>query len=130
MKIPTQIKATLALFAVIATICLVSLLANGCGSTPTAIAYKGEVATDAAVRTAMVGWGAYVAAKHPGTNAEQKVLNAFRLVKQSELVLLDATESLALSPTNTAPLVAAQNAVAASEVNLQKLISSLTNSVH
>lgn len=104
-------------------------LVDGCSTSQTTTAYKGEAATDLSVKTALTGWGFYVAAKHPGTNAEETVLQAFKVYKAAELTLIDATASLASNPTNTSPVVAAQNAVAASQVSLVNLISSLTNAI-
>lgn len=100
----------------------------GCSTNQTTAAYKGEVATDTAIATAMSGWGAYVSLYHPGTNTEQKVFDAFALYKQSEITLIDATASLAGNPTNTAPQQAALNAVAATQLDLLNLITTLTNS--
>ncbi len=105
------------------------LLWAGCSTTQTTVAYKGEAATDLAVKTAMTGWGTYVALKHPDTASELQVFNAFEAYKAAELALIDATASLASNPTNTPALNAAQNAVAASQADLIKLISTLTNSL-
>lgn len=110
------------------SLCLLPILAAiGCTTDQTTAAYKGANASDLAVTAAMTGWGAYVATVHPGTNAEFKVFTAFNSYKQAELALVDATASLASNPTNTAPAVAAQNALAAAQLDLVNLISSLTN---
>ncbi len=105
-------------------------LAWGCSTNQTTVTYKAEVATDGGVRAAMIGWGGYVAAQHPGTNSELKVLAAFRTVKASELALVDATASLAADATNTNAVTAAQNALTAAQVDLVNLIGSLTNNPH
>ncbi len=99
----------------------------GCSTTQTELAFKTEQAADLTVQTAMTGWGTYVALEHPGTNTEAKVLAAFNIYKNAELALVDATASLASEPTNTAPLTAAQSALAASQASLLSLITSLTN---
>ena len=109
------------------TLACLAVTLTGCNSTPSTVAYKGEVATDAAVITAMTGWGAYVTAKQPGAATEQKVFAAFEIYKAAQLTLIDATASLAANPTNTVPLQAAENAVAASQLDLINLIASLTN---
>lgn len=108
---------------------IVGNLFEGCSTNQSTIAYKSEVAGDLAVKTAMTGWGFYVANYHPGTNAELRVLHGFNVVKAAELTVVDATASLAANPTNTAPLVSAQNALAASQASLVTLISSLTNTI-
>lgn len=128
MKIPTPIKAVLAIICLTGFIGACGIL-GGCSTNQTTTAYKGEVVGDTAVKTAMTGWGIYVQMYQPGTNAEQKVLNAFNLVRASELTVVDATASLAQNPTNTAPLQAAENALAASQADLVVLIGSLTNAI-
>jgi hypothetical protein len=102
---------------------------TGCTTNQVTAAYKVEAATTVTVQAAMTGWGTYVALYHPGTNAEQKVFNAFQIWQSSELAMVDATASLASDPTNTAPAQAAQNAVAASQLDLINLIASLTNTL-
>lgn len=128
-RISSPIKAWLIANVALATICFTAIV-SGCHSTPSTIAYKGEVATDAAVRSAMVGWGAYVAAKHPGTNSEAKVRDAFNLYKQAQLTLIDATAAFASNPTNSTPVQAATSVVVAAQANLVNLISSITNTIH
>jgi hypothetical protein len=113
-----------------ASLACVAWVFIGCSTTQTTAAYKAEAATDVTVQAAMTGWGTYVQLYQPGTNAEQKVLDAFNLYRQSQLALVDATASLASNPTNTAPLQAAENAVAASQLDLINLIGSLTNTLH
>lgn len=122
----SPIRLVLTTIATIGVCCLLALSFTACNTTPATIAYKGEVATDASVRSAMIGWGGYVALKHPGTNDEQRVKNAFNLYKQAQLTLIDATAALASNPTNATPVQAAQNVVAAAQVNLVNLISALT----
>lgn len=125
-SIPRGIKAVVACILLNGLIAGYGLL-TGCSTNQTTTAYKGEVVGDTGVKTAMTGWGVYVQLYKPGTNAEQKVLNSFNLVRAAELTLVDATASLAQNPTNTAPLQAAENALAASQVDLVTLIGSLTN---
>jgi hypothetical protein len=103
-------------------VCLAGLLWAGCNTTQQTVAYKAETATDLAVTTAMVGWGAYVATEHPGTNAEQTVLNAFEATKTAELAVVDATAA-----TNTTPLATAQTVLSESQAALLKIISIYTN---
>lgn len=79
----------------------------------------------------MTGWGAYVAAKHPGTNVEQKVFTAFQLYQNAELSLVQASAAVASStnadgsPQST---VQAKAALDAAQLYLVNLITSLTNS--
>ena len=102
----------------------------GCSTSQQAATYKATLATDAAVRTAMIGWGAYVTANHPGTNAEMQVYKAFQIYKSSAVVVLEATENLT---TNTAATNAWTQAVAveqSAQAGLISMISTLTNSAH
>lgn len=108
---------------------LMLLFYVGCSTSQTSNTYKASVAGDQAVRLAMTGWGVYVGQKHPGTNTELQVFNAFQAVKAGEILVLNATASLASNPTNTAPLAAAENALAATQSSFISLISSITNAV-
>jgi hypothetical protein len=127
MKISTSDKVFYGMMLAFASIMVSVMLFGGCSTNQTTAAYKGEVVTDTAVKTAMTGWGVYVQLYHPGTNAETQVLHAFNSMRAAELTVVDATESLASNPTNTAPLQAAENALAASQADLVTLIGSLTN---
>ena len=98
-----------------------------CSTNQTTAAFKGETASDLTVTTALAGWGAYVAAEHPGTNAEQQVFAAFKVTQSAELALIDATTALASNPAATNSATAAQNAFAASQLDFVNLVQSLTN---
>jgi hypothetical protein len=125
MKMTKKIQMVLAV--IVATGVVAGALLTACSTSQTTAAYKGEVATQTAVAAAMTGWGVYVGMYHPGTNEEQKVFDAFQIYKQSELLLIDSTASLANNPTNTTTSQAALNAVAAAQLDLLNLITSLTN---
>lgn len=119
------------LIAYVALVAIATCLAVvGCKTSQLATAQKVSVATDLTVSTAMNGWGIYVDAKHPGTNAERQVLHTWQAVKATELTILDAEASLISNPTNTPPLVAAQAAYQASASNLFTLLSTITNAVN
>lgn len=102
------------------------LLEQGCGTTAQTAAQTSVVATDASVRTAMVGWGVYVALKNPGTNAEQKVYTAFYQVKAGELAVVSAARAIGTN-TDLTLLEATTLAYAASKSNLLTIIGSITN---
>lgn len=78
----------------------------------------------------MTGWGLYVGANRPGTNAETQVLNAWKVVKAAELTLNDAETVLITTPTNTTPLLTAEAVYAAAQTNLFTTISSITNVIN
>lgn len=120
-----KVVSVIALIAALAAACLV-----GCTTNQLSIAKKAEVATDATVTGGLAGWGVYVATKHPGTNAELQVLHAFKAVQASEVLVVDASATLAANPTNTAPLQAAQQVFDASKSNFFTLINSITNAIH
>lgn len=113
--------------ALSASLTVILMVLIGCSTNQVTTAYKVEGATDIAVRAAMSGWNLYVGMKHPGTNAELQVMHAFKTVQAAEVTVVDATASLAANPTNTAPLLAAQNAFSASIQNLNTLITTITN---
>lgn len=100
---------------------------QGCSSTPTTTAFNASTATDAAVRTAMTGWGLYVAAEHPSSNSEQQVWMAFESVKAGEIAVLQAESQLATNSSATNLLVTAENALGASISGLTNVINALTN---
>lgn len=105
-------------------------LFTACQTPPATIAYKSESAADIAVISAMSGWGAYVAAAHPGVAAELKVKAAFEKTQAAEIALIDATSAwVRLSPASggsTAPpdVIAAQAAFSQATASLVTLVQS------
>lgn len=102
----------------------------GCSTSQIKTAAEVETGADVTVVGVMTGWDIYVGAKHPGTNAELKVLHAFNAVKAAEVTVVDATITAAKEPTNTAPLLAAEQLFESSKTNLITLISAITNATH
>lgn len=114
----------------ICSLLLISLMFSGCATPPATIAYKTESAADIAVISAMSGWGAYVAASHPGVATELKVKAAFEKTQAAEIALIDATSAwVRLSPAaggSTAPpdVIAAQAAFSQATASLVTLVQS------
>lgn len=108
-------------------VCVGLTAIQGCSTTATTTAFNASTATDAAVRTAMTGWGLYVAAEHPSSNSEQQVWMAFESVKAGEVAVLQAESQLATNSSATNLLVTAENALGASISGLTNVINALTN---
>jgi len=87
----------------------------GCSSTPQQIAYQSAGTTVVTVDTAMNLWGAYVAAKQPGTNAEQTVKDAYGKYQAAMAALCDAGEIYAATGSTNG--VAADNALTQAAFN-------------
>lgn len=100
----------------------------GCSTNAQKVTYQAVTGTDATVRTAMTGWGAYVSYAHPGTNTELKVKQAFDSYRAGELAVIDATSALASNPGATNAVQAALIMEQAAQADLLNLISQLTNS--
>jgi hypothetical protein len=122
-----QFAAPLLVAALMAGAVAAGLLAEGCSSTAQSNSFKAATATDAAVRAAMIGWGAYVTVAKPGTNSETQVRNAFDIYRSAELAVIDATSAVSTNATATNALNAALIAEAAAQADLVNLVSSLTN---
>lgn len=104
-------------------------LIEGCTTNQQATAFNVAGATDAGVRTAMVGWNAYVSVAHPSSNVEITVRNSFNTYKSAELAVIDATEAVSTNSTATNFLSAAVIAEQAAQADLLKIISTYTNSI-
>ena len=100
----------------------------GCGSSPQTVAYQAAGTTVVTVDAAMGEWGAYVAAEHPGTNAELAVKSAYEKYQASMAVVTDAgaayaatggTNSVAISALDQAEANSAQDLA-----DLERLITS------
>lgn len=102
---------------------------TGCSTTAQQASYNTAGATDAAVRTAMVGWGAYVSVAHPSTNVELTVRNSFNTYKSAELAVIDASAAVQTNSTATNLLSAAIVAEQAAQSGLLTIIASYTNSL-
>lgn len=121
---PTQKIPISFLFLILAS---ASFTLTGCGSTPQKIAYQAAGTTVVTVDTAMSGWGAYVAVKHPGTNEEMTVKNAYEKYQASMAVVCDAGAAYsATGGTNATATAAFNQAIANSSQNLTDLEKLIT----
>lgn len=125
----SKILTTAAMLCVAVSFCVMPLVITSCGTTGQQVAMQTSSASDAGVRLAMVGWGAYVQQAHPGTNAETQVLLAFKTVKNAELGVIDASSELATNAMATNQAVAAQIILSNANAFLLKTIATYTNSV-
>lgn len=105
-----------------------SVFFAGCSTTPQRAAYEAAGTTQVTVDTAMTLWGAYVAANHPGTNAEAVVNSAYSKYQTGFAVLADAGAIYAATGgTNSAATAALSQATSniATEISdLENLIAS------
>ncbi|MDE3068615.1 MAG: hypothetical protein KGJ60_13855 [Verrucomicrobiota bacterium] len=103
-------------------------LSAGCASTPQQTIYRAAGSSVVSVDAAMKLWDAYVAANHPGTNAEKRVKSDFERYQSAMSVALDAGAAYAAtSGTNSTALAGFQNAVSHSSqdlIDLESLIAS------
>lgn len=118
------------LFVFIACMGFSILTISGCSTSAQQTAYKSVAGSDATVRAAMISWGGYVSAYHPGTNAEQRVKTAFDAYKNAELAAIDACAALSTNGANTNALTAAFTAEQAAQGDLLNIINTFTNSTH
>lgn len=121
-------KAKFQVVAVAVLVAVAAFVTASCTTNQQTTAYNAAGATDAAVRTAMIGWGAYVSVAHPGTNTELTVRNAFLAYRNSELAVIDATEAVSTNPQATNLLNAAVIAERAAQADLLNIIKAYTNS--
>ena len=107
---------------------LSALLAGGllcgaltaCNSTPQVVTYQAAGTTITSVDAAMNCWGVYVAANHPGTNAEAQVKAAFEKYQASAALVCDAGAAYAASG-GTNGIAAVNQAIANAGQNLADL---------
>ncbi len=116
-------------FLSLLSLLLIPLLFSGCGTTPQKATFNTAAGTDATVRLAMTGWGAYVATAHPGTNIEAQVQSYFGMYQQAEIATIKAGAALLNNPAATNVFSSAVIAETAAQSNLITLISSITNAV-
>lgn len=128
MKKIKKYSAPLICFAFLA-VATVAACITGCTTSQQATAFNAAGATDAGVRTAMVGWGAYVSVVHPSSNVEITVRNSFNTYKSAELAVIDATEAVSTNSAATNFLSAAVIAEQAAQADLLTIIASYTNSL-
>lgn len=118
-----------------APLLLVALMAGGalfftvgCKTTTQQATYQAAGTAIVTVDTAMNLWGTYVAAEHPGTNAELAVESAYEKYQTSMAVVCDAGEAYAATGgTNATAVAALDQAIANSSqelTDLESLISS------
>lgn len=105
-----------------------SLIFSGCKTTPQQATYQAAGTTVVTVDSAMNLWGAYVAANHPGTNAELAVRSAYEKYQAGMAVACDAGAAYsATGGTNAIATAALNEAIANSStelLDLENLISS------
>jgi hypothetical protein len=101
---------------------------EGCSTSQQTAAYQSASGLDASVRLAMTGWGAFVAVKHPSTNEEFQVLQAFNAVKTAELGVIDTETQLSTNALATNAVVTSGIILSNAQVTLLKTISQFTNS--
>lgn len=99
----------------------------GCKTTPQEVTYQAAGTTVVTVDTAMNLWGAYVAANHPGTNAELAVQAGYQKYQNSMAVVCDAGAAYAATGgTNATAVAALDQAIANSSQNLTDLENLIT----
>lgn len=102
---------------------VIILCTAGCSS-PNAATTTGNalIAVKASADAVMSAWGSYVAAAHPGTNAEQKALGLWRSYKSAELSALYEDEAwLQIASTNTATTNAPPDLLTAQQAEQEAL---------
>lgn len=85
---PSSTAGTLSALLLIGALAVT--FSTGCNTTPQRVAYQAAATTQVTVDTAMTVWGDYVAANHPGTNAEAKVAAAYEKYQASFAIVADA----------------------------------------
>jgi hypothetical protein len=119
----SRLPVLLAIIGLAGALCCI----EACSSNQQTAAYKAASATDAAVRGAMTGWGAYVAVAQPGTNTEARVFQAFSIYQAAELAVIDASSALATNPAATNAVTSALVIQQSAGADLLALITSITN---
>ncbi len=116
------------LMSLLGAIFVGSLFFNGCASTPQQATYQAAGTTVVSVDAAMNLWGAYVAAKHPSTNVEAQVENAYDKYQASMAVVCDAGAAYAATGgTNATASAALSQAVVNSSQELTDLENLITS---
>lgn len=102
------------ILSILAITCLFAVV--GCNTPAVVVAYKAESTAVVTIDTAMLAWGDYVSAHHPGPIHEQKVMDAFNHYKLCALAVVDASKAFAesSSPDDKTKLNAALAAASAS----------------
>jgi hypothetical protein len=97
-------------------------------SGPQQVTYQTAATTAVTVEAAMNEWGAYVAANHPGTNAEMVVAGYYAKYQDSMAVVCDAGAAYsATGGTNSTAIAALQEAIGNSSQELTDLENAITS---